>query len=77
MVTAAYYDRVDISGLHATTINLNTKGKRYSVKTLIGPRPVLSDELEHRVSGEQILEAFKRIFPQTAANTEIRPKGAG
>lgn len=75
MLSSFYSQRVDISALHASFINSKSrKAGRATVKSLIGGRPILSDELESQVKGEEILLVFKRIFPNRSGKFLVKPK---
>lgn len=74
MLLEKYSARVDVSSLHASFVNSKSKGQRFSVRTLIGDRPILSDERESQFFSHNMLEAFKRIFPDTRGVIEIKPK---
>lgn len=64
MFLQSYIQRIDTNALHASFINANSKGRRHSVRTLLGDRPILSDEKPSAVAMQQMKEAFKRIFPK-------------
>ena len=63
MAVATYMNRYDISSLHASFINANSKNGRHSAKAFIGDMPILSDEIESRIKSQQIKAALKAIFP--------------
>lgn len=70
MLLEKYSSRVDISSLHASFINANSKGRRYTARSLIGDRPILSDELESLILAEEAAAAFRKIFPDTKRDAD-------
>jgi hypothetical protein len=76
MLCKIYSSRVDITALHASFINSKSKraSARASVRSIIGPRPLLSDELEKDIQAREIKEAFQRIFPDKKGMIEAKPK---
>lgn len=74
MLVERYISRVDVNALHATFINSKKRSANYSVRKLLGEFPILSDEIESRVRGKEILTAFKAIFPDNQGTFEKKKK---
>lgn len=75
MLLKSYSSRVDISALHASFLNSKSRrSSKASVKSLIGSRPVLSDELESKAKSDELLKAFKVIFPDKRGVIEVKKR---
>lgn len=74
MAVNAYFEKVDLAAFHASFINANSKGKKYSARNIIGDRPVLSDELVQENFAEDFKAVLKKIFPQEKGNLQEKRK---
>ncbi len=74
MAVNAYYRRVDLAAFHASFLNANSKGKRYTARHVIGDRPILSDEIGQENFAQDFKAALKRIFPKDSGNLKDAKK---
>jgi hypothetical protein len=66
-----YISRYDVTALHASFINANSKSKT-SVRALLD-KPSLSDA-EDKMSKDDMLSAFKQIFPEKKGEISKKAK---
>jgi len=59
-----YNVQIGLAAFHANFINSNKKNGNLTARSIIGDRPILSDEIESEIKGQAILDAFKKIFPE-------------
>jgi hypothetical protein len=74
MAVNSYIERYDLSALHASFLNSKSRGRRLTAASLIGRRPILSDEKESELTKAEILTAFKKIFPNQSGKIEPKQK---
>lgn len=68
-----YYGRFDIAALHASF--LSAFGSRTTAKALIGKPPILSDQTEEVINANELVKAFRQIFPQDSGSFGDKKKG--